>query len=182
VRLIRRGGRYLRIADPDWDDPLDGSYSIRSGGRWNAPGSFPVCYLSRDLGTARANARHLLQRRLHGLPITVDDLDPDELPVLVTTEVEDDDFVDVVTSRGCVSAGLPRTYPVGDDGTPVGWERCQPVGQAAWDAGQPGIAGRSAAEGAPTRGEELAWFQRQRRLMPIQRQPFAEWYGQIDWV
>lgn len=96
--------------------------------------------------------------------------------------MENDHFADVVTSRGCVSAGLLPIYPVGDDGTAVGWERCPAVGQEAWDAGQPGIACRSAAEGAPARGEELAWFCRQRRLTPLERRPFGEWYGQIDWV
>ena len=25
MRTIRRGGPYLRVADPDWQDPLDGA-------------------------------------------------------------------------------------------------------------------------------------------------------------
>src|ERR1700722_4711179 len=103
--LVSRGGRYQRIADPDWDEPLDGSYSARFGGRWNPPGSNPVCYLNRDLPTARANARHLLERRLAGLPVTVDDIDPDELPILVETVVSDDEFVDVLSDDGCIAVG-----------------------------------------------------------------------------
>lgn len=181
MRHIARGGRYFRVADPDWDDPLDASYSSRFGGRWNSPGAFPVCYLNRDLATARANARVFLDDRLRGLPFTVDDLDPDGLPVLVATDVPGDDFVDVVTVRGRLAAGLPRNYPRNDDGTPVGWERCRPVGAEAWRGGEPGIACRSAAPGAPENGEELAWFPRRTRLDPLTRLRFDDWFGPLDW-
>ena len=50
---VRRAGRYFRVADPDWDEPLEGSYSARLGGRWNPSGSFPVCYLNRDVRTVQ---------------------------------------------------------------------------------------------------------------------------------
>ena len=179
--LVIRGGPYLRIAYPDWDEPLDGSYSARFGGRWNPAGSYPVCYLNRDLPTARANARHMLERRLAGLPVTVDDIDPDELPVLVETVVEDEEFVDVLSAEGCLAVGLPSTYPKGVDGATVPWAICQPIGAAAWDEGRAGMACRSAAETAPPDGEELAWFQRDRRLQVSQRRIFADWYGPVDW-
>jgi hypothetical protein len=169
------------VADPDWDEPLDGSYSARFGGRWNPPGSFPVCYLNRDLPTARANARHLLESRLAGLPFGVDDIDPEELPVLIDTDVANDDFVDVTTDHGCVTVGLPPTYPVDSSGAPIPWEVCQPIGRAAWDGGEPGVACRSAAETAPADGEELAWFQLDHLLEAAQRRAFLEWYGPIDW-
>lgn len=181
MKLLRRGGPYLRVADPGWDDPLDGSYGARFGGRWNPPGSYPVCYLNLDLGTARANARYLLTRRLEGLAINVDDLDPQELPVLVTTDVEEDDFVDVVTDDGCAAVGLSPAYPLDDAGVPVGWEPCRNIGQQGWQAGRPGVACRSAADGAPPDGEELAWFQRNRRLQPSARRQFDDWYGPLDW-
>jgi RES domain-containing protein len=181
MRVIRRGGRYLRVADPDWDDPLDGSYSARFGGRWNPPDSFPVCYLSCDLPTARANARQLLERRLLGLPFTVDDIDPDEFPVLVGTDVHEDECVDIVSDEGCEAAGLPRTYPKDEQGETVTWHHCQPIGSAAWAEGRTAIACRSAAECAPRDGEEMAWFQRDRRLHVIERRPFHDWYGEVDW-
>jgi RES domain-containing protein len=181
MKILRRGGRYLRVADPDWDDPLDGSYSARFGGRWNPRASFAVCYLNRDLLTAKANARHLLERRLAGLPFTVDDIDPDELPVLVATDVEDEEFIDVVTDEGCEAVGLPRTYPRQSDGAPVQWDRCQEIVNAAWEEGRTGIACRSAAETAPADGEEMAWFQRDRRLEAVERRRFSEWYGPVDW-
>jgi hypothetical protein len=181
MKVLRRCGRYLRVADPDWDEPLDGSYSARFGGRWNPPGSFPVCYLNGDLPTARANARHLLERRLAGLPFTVDDIDPDELPVLIETDVDDDEFVDVVTDDGCVAVGLPRTYPDDETGAQVSWGVCQPIGTAAWVDGRAGIGCRSAADTAPPEGEEMAWFQRDRRLEVAKRRTFVDWYGSIDW-
>jgi hypothetical protein len=181
VKTTDREGTYFRIADPGWDDPLDGSYSARYGGRWNSPGSFPVCYLNRDLPTARANARQLLGRRLEGLAITVDDLDPDELPVLIDTSIERDAFVDVVTDDGCVEAGLDKAYPLDRSGQPVPWEVCQSIGVQAWDRQQPGIACRSAADGAPADGEELAWFQRGTRLTVAAKRVFVDWFGPIDW-
>jgi RES domain len=181
MNVIRRGGRYLRVADPDWDDPLDGSYSARYGGRWNAPGSFPVCYLNRDIATARANARYLLKRGLSGMPFTVDDIDPEELPALIETDVAEDDFVDVVSDQGCVAAGLPQSYPRDASGAVVSWGVCQPIGRVAWDDGRAGIACRSAAELAPDDGEELAWFPRDRHLAVAGRRSFADWYGAVEW-
>jgi hypothetical protein len=58
----------------------------------------------------------------------------------------------------------------------VPWSRCQPIGQGAWDAGELGIACRSALGRAA--GEELAWFHRDGRARPPVRRrlPFDEWY------
>ena len=39
--LVTRGGVYVRVADPDWDDPLSGEFAKARGGRWNAPGVLP---------------------------------------------------------------------------------------------------------------------------------------------
>lgn len=153
MRHVRRGGAYLRVADPEWDTPLDGRYAAEHGGRWNPPHSFPVVYLNRELPTARAN----VLRRYVGLPYGPELLDPDEAPVLIQTTVDTTDYVDIVTDAGCVEAGLPATYPRDSDGTRVGHERCQPIGRRAWDVGEPGNACRSAAPGADA-GEELAWF------------------------
>src|SRR5439155_19886109 len=35
LRTIARVGDYLRVADPDWYDPLDGGFAKLRGGRWN---------------------------------------------------------------------------------------------------------------------------------------------------
>ena len=156
MRRIRRGGSYFRIADPDWPNPLDGSYAARSGGRWNPPKSFPVVYLNRDVRVARAN----LAVKFRGRPYGPELLDPREGPVLVQTTVTESEYVDIITNVR-VDAGLPREYPnePGHSGV-VGWDTCQPIGLAAWGSGELGIACRSAAPSAPPDGEELAWFAR----------------------
>lgn len=183
MELVERGGEYLRLADAGWTNPLDGSFSMRHGGRWNAPGSFPVVYLNRDTGTARANARHMLTERLRGQPFGADDLDPSELPVLVPVDVPVRDHLDVVTPKGIVDNGFPATYPANGNGGNVPWTYCQPIGRTAWDEGLPGIACRCAAEHAPSGGEELAWFDRQPGEIRSKGAPasFSTWYGPFDW-
>jgi RES domain len=173
MRTIRRAGAYLRVADPGWHDPLDGRYARARGGRWNPPASFPVVYLCGSIAVARA----VVLGRLEGQPFGPEDLDPRTAPVLVGASVSQDRYVDVVTSRGCASAGLPETYPRDGARRQIGWSRCQPVGQAAWDAGAAGIACRSAARHSPPGGEELAWFQRPgRRLRRRRTRPFEDWF------
>lgn len=104
-------------------------------------------------------------------------LSPDEAPVLVETSVDEAPYVDIVTERGCVAAGLPRTYPLDAAGREIGRRRCQPIGQAAWQAGEPGIACRSAARSDGT-GEERALFRRegQRPLRMEGRRILTEWF------
>jgi hypothetical protein len=50
------------------------------------------------------------------------------------------------------------------------------VGQAAWAAGLPGIARRSAAEAAPRGGEELARLCHRTRLDTVHRRVFDDWF------
>jgi len=107
VRTIRRGGAYLRVADPGWRDPLDGGYAGARGGRWNPPESFPVVYLCASVAVARA----VVLGKLEAQPFGPEDLAPATAPVLVAASVTEDRYVDVVTARGCASAGLPETYP-----------------------------------------------------------------------
>jgi len=170
--LVTRGGVYVRVADPDWDDPLSGEFAKARGGRWNAPRSFPVVYLNGDERVARAN----VLQRFAGLPYGPEDLEPSAAPVLVSTIVPEDEFVDVVGDEGCAAAGLPATYPTTADGGTVSHEVCRPVGQAAWDAGRPGIACRSAAPTAPPGGEELARFARGEPLTLLTVRRFLDWF------
>lgn len=172
MRHIRRGGEYLRVADPGWADPLDGSYAGRSGGRWNPPESFPVVYLCRGIRVAQANVFRLFRDQPYG----PEDLDPASAPVLVATQVAEARYVDVVTARGCRAAGLPASYPLDSRGRAVALERCQRIGMTAWREGEPGIACRSAAPGAAGRDEELAWLQRRRRLRPGRVLEFERWF------
>ena len=171
-RHVERGGTYSRVADPDWPNPLDGSHAAAGGARWNPPGSFPVVYLNRDVETARANVRG----KFEGQPFQAEDLRPDRRPNLVHTDVPTDRYVDVVTDAGCKTAGLPATYPLDAHGKEIPHETCQPIGLEAWEHGEPGIACRSAAPAAPPAGEELAWFERDTPLEPLQAQVFERWY------
>jgi len=170
--LVTRGGVYVRVADPDWVHPLSGEHAKARGGRWNAPGAFPVVYLNGDERVARAN----VLQRFAGLPYGPEDLEPSAAPVLVSTAVPEDEFVDVVSDAGCIAVGLPPTYPIDEDGAPVPHEACRPVGAGAWDAGLPGIACRSAAPAAPPGGEELARFDRGEPLEQLEVRRFSDWF------
>jgi len=173
MRRVRRGGAYFRIADPNWPDPLDASYSVARGGRWNPPGSFPVLYLNRDVHTSRAN----LRRRFAGLPYGPELLRPEQTPLLVETTVAEADYVDVITDAGCREVGLPTTYPIDTHGHEVDRGRCQEIGSRAWQAGERGIACRSAATHDRS-GEELALFRREGESpLPVNRRLILrEWF------
>ena len=173
-RMLRilRGGDYYRVADPSWTDPLTGQFAKERGRRWNPPGSFPVVYLNQDEAVARANVARLYA----GRPFGPEDFKQGPAPDLVTVRLAEDDYVDIVTDAGCIAAGLPRSYPLDATGAVIAQQVCQPIGQAAWDAGHPGIACRSAAPGAPADGEELAWFARGRRLTALAVRRFADWF------
>ena len=171
MRTIKRGGRYLRVADPSWSDPLEGSHAAWKGGRWNPPESFPVIYLCGDEDVARANLHRLLAPHPYG----PEDLRPGASPVLVDVSVREGRFLNVVTDAGCAAAGLPRSFPKDSRGRVIPHERCHPIGEAAHDAGLRGVAARSAAPGAPTGGEELAHFGR-RGLRRGRSVPFEDWF------
>lgn len=162
------GGEYHRIADPDWSDPLDASYAALTGQRWNPPG-LACLYLNSDMQTVRAN----LVQRFAGLPYGPDDLDPATAPLLVTVGVPDGQAADAYTDRGLRAAGLPPSYPLDSGGQPVPHSTCQPIGQAAFDAGLDGIDCRSAAPGG---NRELAWFPRSAALQPQSRVAFEQWW------
>jgi hypothetical protein len=171
VRHIRRGGRYLRVADPSWRDPLSGEYSRTRGGRWNAPGTFGVVYLNASLDLAKA----LVRARLEDRGIRPEDILPEAGPVLIATRVPDETFVNAMTDAGLRSVNLPTTYPLDSRGEIIAHRICQPIGQRAWDAGERGIACRAATRGAPAKDEEVAYFGR-KKLRPESREEFASWF------
>lgn len=156
MRTCASAGTYLRVADPDWEDPLDGAVSMARGGRWNAPGAFPAIYLSADLATARANARLLIEQATQGMPFGFDDLDPSGLPLLIEVHLASGDILDARSASGLEAAGLPATYPRRPAGDPVPWHECQRVAARAYRAGLGRIHFRSAAYGAG--GGEVAWL------------------------
>lgn len=172
VARIKRGGRYLRVAKPDWADPFDTTFSARSGGRWNPAGSFGVLYLNADERVASANAR---QWFAHNGGFSLLDLQPARRPVAVACRLEVHLLVDVVSATGVRAVGLPERYP-----WKVPRSVCQPIGKELSRAGERGIACRSAAEcvgPGQTVGEEAALFERGASLVaPLARLPFEDWY------
>jgi RES domain len=172
VRHIRRGGVYVRVADPSWRNPLSGEYARSRGGRWNPPGAFAVVYLNASLELARA----LIRGRLESRGIRPEDVLPAAGPVLVHTTVPEDYYGNAVTDAGLHAVGLPSSYPLDRRGRVVPHRACQPIGQLAWSAGERGIACRSATPDVPPHGgEELAYFDRQ-RLIVDEVQAFADWF------
>lgn len=165
---LRRGGDYLRVADPQWPNPLDPTYAQARGGRWNPPRTFSVLYLNADVATARAN----VDRRFAGLPYGPTDIQPQRQPVLIGATVPSDEYVDIVTAQGCARAGLLVSYPLDGEGREVPHEQCQPIGAAAKARDFPGVACRSAAR---PQGEELAWFTEDGGA-PTSRRTFDDWY------
>ena len=137
----RRARRELSARGrPGLGDPLDASFSRRSGGRWNPPGAFAALYLCRDVETARANARRLLE----GQPFTFDDLLPERLPALVETTVPEARYVDAVTARGLASLGSPGHVPA-RRARPSGRPRALPADR------QRRLGGRRAGHRVPQR-------------------------------
>lgn len=169
MREVAIGGLYLRVADFDWDDPVDPTYAaVPPGERWNPPG-LPCLYLNADVQTARAN----VHRKFEGLPYGPEDLDPATAPVLVEVAIPQGAAADARTDEGLMELGLPTTYPLDHAGVLVPHAACQRLGRAAFDAGLDGVAARSAADGG---NEELAWFPRGRTVDAGESFVFEQWW------
>lgn len=169
VRTSSIGGRYLRVADPEWADPLDAGYAAGGvGGRWNPPG-LPCLYLNADESTARAN----VERLFVGLPYGSEDLDPDEAPLLVEADIPAGTGLDAYSDAGLLAAGLPVTFPHDAAGGVIPHATCQPIGASAFAEGLDGVDARSAAPGGD---RELAWFPRDRVLSAVSERHFQDWY------
>ncbi len=163
------GGRYFRVAHPEWSDPLDPSFSSRPPGRrWNPPG-LPCLYLSHDVATARAN----VYRQFAGVPFVPESLDPATAPQLVEVDIPEGQAADAYTDEGLAALGLPATYPHDANNNVIPHEVCQPIGQDAYDANLDGIDYRSAAPGGT---RELAWFPREIQPIRTSARPFNQWW------
>ncbi|MDE0168541.1 MAG: RES family NAD+ phosphorylase [bacterium] len=163
------GGSYYRVADPDWADPFNTSYAAAfPGQRWN-PAGLACLYLNHDIGTARAN----VMKRFVGLPFGPEDLNPATAPLLLRVDIPDGRAADAYTDAGLDAIGLPATYPYDDAGDLIPHNMCQPIGEAAYEAGLDGVDCRSAAIDD---GRELAWFPRSRAVSETSRLPFSDWW------
>jgi hypothetical protein len=174
MKLVSRGGRYYRVVNPRWVDPLDASFSKTYGGRWTPPGEFGALYLCATVDVAAANARYQHRNRA----IQLFDLRPEARPSLVMVNVPENRFLDVVSDAGVAALRLPRVYPFG-----VAYERCWPIARRAYRERVPGVACRSNAEATSTDwiGEELALFD---FSLPVRKvgktKSFAQWYPDAD--
>lgn len=144
---------WLRVADPEWEDPLDPTYAGRYGGRWNPPNSYPTLYLNADVDTARRQ----LEQLLDGEPIRVEDLRDDAYALVAATLPRNQDACDAVTDAGLKALGLPTTYPADANGERIPHADCQPMGQTVREEGLRGVWCRSAVR-LDGSGRELAWF------------------------
>ena len=147
------GRVWLRVADPDWTDPLDPRWAERAGGRWNAPGSFRTLYLNADVHTARLQLVALLR----GSPVEVEDLADDAYVLAAATLPRDQTCADARTDAGLAALGLPASYPRDEAGRTVGHAVCQAVGGDVQARGLRGVLCRSATT-TDGEGRELAWF------------------------
>jgi|SRR5579863_10261839 len=168
--LVHRGGRYYRVADPLWIDPLDPRYSKLYGGRWTPRGEFAGLYLCATADVAAANAR----RQHVGRAIGLFDLRPDARPHLVDVEVSDLVVADAVSDEGVADLRLRPSYPAACEHAV-----CQAIAREVHALGADGIAGRSAAEATRTSwiGEELTVFESAvSKVMSVAIRRFDEWY------
>lgn len=168
------GWTWWRIADADWDNPLDPDFARRRGGRWNPPDSFPTLYLNEDLVSSRLNLRAFIAQ----WPYEPEDLRAETGPVLVAAKLpRHQEVADIHTPKGAKAAGLPKTYPFEKRGKRVPHSRCQLVGQAVKVEGLKGIRTRS-AQAPDGAGRELAWFPATKRSAATQVNclSFDEWY------
>jgi hypothetical protein len=156
---------------------------MQVGGRWNAPGDSPALYLLGSMSLARSIVRLFLTQRLRGQPFGAEDLEPSELPLLITVDLPLSMVLDVVSDNECEALGLPITYPLDANCDVLLWSRCQLIGQQAREAGIAGIVSHSvAASMEKERHEELAWFPGLGvSLQSKESQPFEEWFGPFDW-
>lgn len=174
------GRLWLRVASPDWDQPLDPSFARTTGGRWNAPSSFPTLYLNADVITARLQ----IERLLDGTASTPDDLGDDAYVLVAAQLPPDQSAADAVTDEGLEALGLAASYPVDGHGEAIPHSVCQPIGATlqALDSVH-GVWCRSACSD-DGRGRELAWFARGRRATAAWRSPlpYGHWRYAEDWI
>lgn len=172
---------WLRVASPDWENPLIPGYARDRGGRWNLAGSYPVLYLNGDVATARMQ----IERLLRDTPVDIDDLDDGAFVLVAATLPKAQTCADAVTNEGLEALGLPATYPQDAKGRSVDATRCQRIGAEVRASELRGVWCRSACT-SDGRGRELAWFpatsrSKARRVWQRAR-PFGVWRHASGWA
>lgn len=169
---------WLRVAKPDWEDPLDPSYARDNGGRWNPPRSFPVLYLNADVVTARLQ----IERMCEGTPVTPDDLLDDAYVLAAATLPPAQSAADAVSDEGLRALALAETYPLDRRGARVSHSTCSAVGAELEHHRIRGIWCRSACTD-DGRGRELAWFSGTQNAGAVWDEPlpFGSWRYANSW-
>lgn len=173
------GRVWLRVADAEWDDPLDPSCARERGGRWNSPASFDTLYVCVDLRTARDQVHRLLE----GSPVSEEDLADDAPFLLIVTRLPKRQVVaDLRSDEGLRAVRLPATYPRKRSGARVSPQSCAKIGLAVHERGLRGILCRSALR-ADGSGRELAWFPATRasRATRQHTHSYAAWRHATTW-
>lgn len=164
VRIRERfAGPVYRYINHRYNEPMDGRPSMRRGGRWNAPGSFPVVYTSCSIDVAVAN----LWRRYEGEVAQPWDESEEEQADLYEIQIDQDGLVDIASPAGIAGVGLPSTYPSNVPRTTT-----QPIGRRLHREGRPGVWCRSAA--LPS-GQEVALFTEFASPMTVRIPPKRLW-------
>ncbi len=174
------GRVWLRVADPSWPDPLDGTFAGLRGGRWNAPGAGAVLYLNADVATARFQ----IDRMLEGTPVTVEDLDDEAFVLAFAVLPRAQICADAVSDAGLRALGLPGSYPLDRAGAEIPHSTCQPIGAAVRERRLRGIWYRSACTG-DGRGRELAWLPATSRSVATVAKPsipLGDWRHAATWA
>ena len=171
---VSNGHVWWRIANLDWEDPLDPDHARRKGGRWNPPNSYRTLYLNSSKKTAHCNLRAFIAE----WPYEPEDLRDDNGPVLIGCRLPRNQVVcDAHTSEGIKAAGLPSTYPVDSTGKTVPHLQCQNIGRRVKDERKRGVHARS-AQSIDAINLELAWFPASTRSVarPVERLLYGAWY------
>jgi hypothetical protein len=169
---------WLRVASPNWVNPLDTAWAATQGGRWNPPNSLPTLYLNADVPTAQLQ----IERLCEGMPFSPEDLSDDAYILVPLRLPTSQRAADAVSVQGLAALGLPASYPLGSDGKVIDRVVCQPIGNQVRELRLNGVWCRSAAA-SDGRGRELAWFPGARAAQPLRKPPipFGHWRYASTW-
>lgn len=155
--LVRVEGTFERHVSQKWSErAFEGS---ASGGRWNAPGSFPVIYLGRPRAAVVVEAYRHLVDDVHGMT-------PERVRgrLCFAAMVNASQILDLRTDEALLTVGITRE----DTSSAVGdYDECQAVGHAAHQLGYHGIL----APAASGLGDTLALFPRH---LPAEETPVPQ--------
>jgi len=151
-------------------DPMDGRHSMTRGGRWNAPGSFPVVYTNCSIDVAIVNLWRQFRSEV-GQPWEVAE---EKQADLYEIDLDQPGLIDVVSPGGIAGIGLPAAYP---DAAPR--SLTQRIGRRLHQERRPGVWCISAALRS---GREIALFTDYCAPGTVRRPPkrLREWFPVPD--